>query len=294
MSDAQEKRRKLPPWLTKRVSWQGKFSDTQGVLEELHLASVCSNAHCPNRHECYNEGTATFMILGTQCTRRCTFCAVGKGEPTPLETDEPERVAEAARRMNLSHVVVTSVTRDDLPDGGSAAFARTIRAIRQALPEATVEVLTPDFEGVREDILRVADAEPDVFNHNVETVPSLYPRVRPQADFDRSVALLALVKRERPHIRTKSGLMLGLGESPEEVKQALERLREAGCELITLGQYLAPSREHLPVAEFVTPEQFDAYGRLARSLGFAGVASAPFVRSSYHAFELLRASKGEG
>ena len=219
---------------------------------------------------------------------------MGKGEPTPLETDEPERVAEAARRMNLSHVVVTSVTRDDLPDGGSAAFARTIRAIRQALPEATVEVLTPDFEGVREDILRVADAEPDVYNHNVETVPSLYPRVRPQADFDRSVALLALVKRERPHIRTKSGLMLGLGESPEEVKQALERLREAGCELITLGQYLAPSREHLPVAEFVTPEQFDAYGRLARSLGFAGVASAPFVRSSYHAFELLRASKGEG
>ena len=292
MSARKETHRRLPPWLTKRISWGGKFAFTEGTLADLRLATVCSSAHCPNRHECYNEGTATFLILGRRCTRSCRFCAVEKGEPQALEADEPERVAEAARRMKLAHVVITSVTRDDLADGGSAQFERTIGAVRRATAEATVEVLTPDFAGRAQDILRVAEARPDVYNHNIETVPSLYPTVRPGADFERSVGLLALVKRDRPELLTKSGLMLGLGESAAQVKEVLERLREAGCDLLTLGQYLAPSSAHLAVERFVPPEEFEEYGRLARSMGFAGAASGPFVRSSYHAFELFRASKG--
>jgi len=291
MSAKGRKTGKFPPWLRKRISWRGRFAATQATIDDLHVATVCSSAHCPNRHECYNEGTATFMILGTCCTRACRFCAVEKREPSPVEADEPERVAEAARRMGLEHVVVTSVTRDDLPDGGSGQFARTIRALRRAVPAATVEVLTPDFAGRAEDIRRVAEAGPDVYNHNVETVPSLYDRVRPGAAFDRSLALLKLVKDEFPRILTKSGLMLGLGETFEEVRSVLGALRGASCELLTLGQYLAPSKAHLPVVRFVEPEEFDRLARLAREMGFQGVASGPFVRSSYRAFQLLRKSR---
>lgn len=288
MPEKKQKAGKFPSWLKKRISWRGRFNATQSTLDDLRVATVCASAHCPNRHECFNEGTATFMILGTRCTRACRFCAVEKGDPLPLEADEPERVAEAARRLGLEHVVVTSVTRDDLPDGGGEQFARTIRALRRALPGATVEVLTPDFVGRAKDIRRVADAGPDVYNHNVETVPSLYEEVRPGADFGRSVALLKLVKDAYPEILTKSGLMLGLGETFEQAQEVLRALRDACCDLLTLGQYLAPSKAHLPVVRFVAPEEFDRFAELAREMGFRGVASGPFVRSSYRAFQLLK------
>jgi len=291
MSENNEKKSKFPPWLKKRISWDGKFNHTQATLDDLRLATVCSNARCPNRHECYNEGTATFMILGTNCTRRCRFCAIGKDAPKPIEHDEPDRVAEAARRLGLEHVVVTSVTRDDLDDGGSEQFACTIAVVRRVLPEATVEVLTPDFLGCAEDIRRVAEAGPDVYNHNVETVPDFYEAVRPGADFGRSVALLKLVKDEYPDILTKSGIMLGLGETVAQVESAMKSLRKAGCDLLTLGQYLAPSKDHINVVEFVEPAQFDEYAKTARKMGFIGVASGPFVRSSYHASRLLRNSR---
>jgi len=272
--------RRFPPWLRKRLPPRGKMEPVHALLCELKLHTVCQEAHCPNMGECFAHGTATFMILGDVCTRNC------KGTP-PLAPDpeEPQHVAEAARQMGLRHVVVTSVTRDDLPDGGSAHFADTIRQIHR-LTEATVEVLTPDFEGRVPDVDRVLDAGPEVFNHNVETVPRLYAQVRPMADYGRSLDVLAHAAERRDAPLTKSGIMVGLGERDEEVLAVLRDLRAAGCRMLTIGQYLAPSQGHHPVVEFVPPEHFERYGAKAAEMGFEGVASGPFVRSSYKAAEM--------
>jgi len=282
---------RLPEWLRRPLATPGRATAVEGLLGELRLNTVCQSAKCPNRGECYASGTATFLIMGDACTRGCRFCAVDTRPPEPLDPDEPARVAEAARRMGLSHVVVTAVTRDDVADGGAAHFVAVIEALRAALPEAKVEVLTSDFAGRLGSVDAVVDAAPDVFNHNVETIPRLYPDVRPGADYRRSLEVLARVKERcgqvgRDPIPTKSGLMLGLGETEDEVVGVMRDLRAAGCDLLTLGQYLRPSPAHLPVVEFVRPAVFDRLAERARELGFAGVAAAPFVRSSYHAGEL--------
>lgn len=272
--------RKFPPWLSKRLPREEELAAVREALEDLHLATVCQEARCPNQCECFARGTATFMILGRTCTRGCTFCAVSGGCPDEVDREEPERVALAAERMGLRHVVVTSVTRDDLPDGGSEQFARTIRAVHRRCG-ATIEVLTPDFQGRGEDIDRVAGARPEIFNHNVETVPRLYPEVRPEADYRRSLAVL---ERAAGHAGTpivKSGLMVGLGETQEEVEDLLRDLHGAGCRVVTIGQYLAPSAEHHPVVEFVRPERFRQMEEIALEMGFKAAVSGPFVRSSY-------------
>ncbi len=278
--------RRLPVWLRRPIARTGTYADVDGVLAELNLNTVCRSAKCPNRGECFSEGTATFLIMGDVCTRDCRFCAVDSRVPAPLDPAEPQRVAEAARRMGLTHVVITSVTRDDVSDGGAAHFAETIRAVRSVLPEAAVEVLTSDFAGDLASVDIVAGALPDVFNHNLETVPRLYPEVRPQAEYARSLEVLEHVSAAHPEIPTKSGLMLGLGETTAEVLAVLGDLREVGVSMLTLGQYLRPSPAHLPVAEFVEPSTFAEMAREAYRLGFSAVASAPFVRSSYHAGEL--------
>ncbi len=259
---------------------------TEGILTDLRLQTVCESARCPNRTECWSQQTATFMILGNVCTRPCGFCSVPKGKTELVELDEPERVAEAAERLGLSHVVITSVTRDDLPDGGADHFYNCVLAVRERTG-AAVEVLTPDFMGNTDAIDRVLESSPDVFNHNTETVPRLYHRVRRNADYQRTLDLLARVKTRRPEIPSKSGLMLGLGETVQEVLEVCADLRSVGCEMITIGQYLQPSAEHLPVERFVPPEEFDEIGKLVRQLGFGMVASGPFVRSSYHAGEMV-------
>jgi lipoic acid synthetase len=259
---------------------------TEHLLRELRLETVCENARCPNRPECYSRRTATFMILGNVCTRPCGFCSVPRGTPEPLEEDEPERVAEAAFRLGLKHVVITSVTRDDLSDGGADHFYRCIRAVR-ARTGAAVEVLTPDFLGDTAAIDRVLGAEPEVYNHNMETVPRFYRKVRGRAEYQRSLDLLAYVKRKAPHVVTKSGLMLGLGETTEELLDTLADLRAVHCDTLTLGQYLTPTLKHIPVARYLPPEEFEALAVLARSMGFRKVASGPFVRSSYHADEMV-------
>jgi lipoic acid synthetase len=280
--------RRLPSWLKRPLPRANGNFFTQNLLTELRLETVCENARCPNRPECYSRRTATFMILGNVCSRPCGFCAVPRGLPRDLEDDEPERVAEAAARLGLKHVVITSVTRDDLPDGGADHFRRCILAVRRRTA-ATIEVLTPDFLGDRRAIARVLEADPEVFNHNMETVPRLYRKVRGRADYQRSLDLLAFVKEQAPDTVTKSGLMLGLGETAEELLNTLADLRCVSCDTLTLGQYLAPTLKHLPVVRFVPPEEFDAVAVLARSLGFQQVASGPFVRSSYHADEMVTA-----
>jgi lipoic acid synthetase len=277
--------RRLPAWLKRPLPQGNENFFTHNLLRALRLETVCENARCPNRPECYSRRTATFMILGNVCTRPCGFCSVPRGEPRALEDDEPARVAEAAGRLGLRHVVITSVTRDDLPDGGAEHFYQCILAVR-ARTGAAVEVLTPDFLGDVAAVDRVLEARPDVYNHNVETVPRLYRKVRGRAEYQRSLDLLARVKRRAPDILTKSGLMLGLGETTEELLEVLADLRAVACDALTLGQYLAPTLRHIPVARFVPPEEFDALGALARSLGFRRVASGPFVRSSYHADEM--------
>jgi lipoic acid synthetase len=284
--------RRLPAWLKRPLPRGNSNSFTKHLLAELRLETVCENARCPNRAECYARKTATFMILGNVCTRPCGFCAVPRGKPLRLEESEPDRVAEAAARLGLRHVVITSVTRDDLPDGGAEHFYRTVLAVR-ARTGAVVEVLTPDFLGNVSAIERVLQARPQVYNHNLETVPRLYRRVRRNADYRRSLELLHYVKRQDPTIETKSGIMLGLGESIEEVFELFAHLRDVACDLLTIGQYLQPSPSHLPVERFVPPDEFDAIGRLARRLGFNRVASGPFVRSSYHAEEMTD-PRGEG
>ena len=256
-------------------------------LRHARLHTVCESARCPNLGECFSRPAAAFLILGNRCTRRCGFCAVEKGAPLPLDPGEPAAVAEAARELGLSYVVVTSVTRDDLADGGAAQFAATIGAVGQALPGARVEVLTPDFGGNEGAIRTVAQAGPEVFNHNLETAPGLYARVRPGADYRRSLALLRMVKTLAPGMATKSGLMLGLGETAAEVEAVMEDLLAAGVEVLTLGQYLAPSRRHLPVARYLEPEEFEIWAEKGKAKGFRQVWAGPLVRSSYHAEEIM-------
>jgi lipoic acid synthetase len=285
--DSRGRSRRLPSWLKRSLPQGNGNFHTDKLLRELRLETVCENARCPNRPECYARRTATFMILGNVCTRPCGFCSVSKGTPEALEADEPQRVAEAAARLGLRHVVITSVTRDDLPDGGADHFYRCILAVR-ARTGAVVEVLTPDFLGNKRAINRVLEAQPEVYNHNLETVPRLYKKVRGRAEYQRSLDLLAHVKRRAPEIITKSGLMLGLGETTEELLEVLADLRAVHCDTLTLGQYLTPTLKHIPVKRYVPPEEFDALAELARALGFRQVASGPFVRSSYHADEFAK------
>ena len=279
--------RRLPKWLKRNVPAGNQLNSTTKLLEELRLETVCENAKCPNRMECYSQQTATFMIVGNVCTRPCGFCAVGRGRPDALELDEPARVAEAALRLGLKHVVITSVTRDDLPDGGAEHFYQCVLAVRQKTG-ASVEVLTPDFVHNRAALARVVAAAPEVFNHNVETVPRLYRRVRgPKSDYRWTLGLLQQVKELNPSIKTKSGLMLGLGETTDELFEVLTDLLDVGCDFLTLGQYLQPAQDrYLPVARYVTPAEFAWLGQAAKDLGFKKVASGPFVRSSYHARDM--------
>jgi len=279
-------RPRLPEWLRIRLPTSDTFARTRGLLDELKLHTVCESAKCPNHWECWSKGTATFMIGGDRCTRACGFCAVTTAKPLTLEADEPARVAEATRRMRLKHVVITAVARDDLPDGGAEHFRRTIEAVRALSPDVVIEVLTPDFNDRDESIDAVLLARPHIFNHNLETVRRLTPSVRHRATYDRSLRVLGKVKaRGGESLHTKSGLMLGLGESEEELFEALGDLRKIGCDLLTLGQYLQPTLKHLPVVEFVPPAKFADYQEAAEKMGFKHVASGPMVRSSYHADE---------
>jgi lipoyl synthase len=284
--------RRLPSWLKRALPRGNENFFTYNLLRELGLETVCENARCPNRPECYSRRTATFMILGNVCTRPCGFCSVPRGHPEQLQDDEPERVAEAAARLGLRHVVITSVTRDDLPDGGADHFHRCVLAVRRRTG-AAVEVLTPDFLGDKAAIERVLEARPEVYNHNTETVPRLYKRVRGRAEYERSLDLLAHVKSRCPEMVTKSGLMLGLGESRDELLDVLADLRAVKCDTLTLGQYLAPTLKHIPVARYVPPAEFDELKELALGLGFKHVASGPFVRSSYHADEMVDHASGD-
>ena len=277
-----------PPWLKRRLPAGPVYGTVCHTIGARKLHTVCQEAQCPNQWECFSNKTATFLILGARCTRRCRFCAVAHGPQGPPDPEEPARLAEAAAEMGLEYVVVTSVTRDDLPDGGAGVFAATIRAIRRRLPQALVEVLIPDFEGSLAALDTVLDARPDVLNHNLETVPRLYATVRPEADYARSLHLLEASRVRAPSIPTKSGLMLGLGESDAEIRLSLAALAAVDCRMVTLGQYLQPSPEHLPVATYVTPEAFEGWRREALAMGFDQAACGPLVRSSYQARELFQ------
>jgi lipoic acid synthetase len=291
MSEDKEKRKRLakPPWLRRRIPSGSTYQEVQRLLKDTSLHTVCREACCPNLGECYSRGTATFLILGDRCTRNCRFCAVSHGVPLPLDPDEPARVAEAVEKLGLRYVVITSVTRDDLPDGGAGIFSQTIRMIQRRTPASMVEVLIPDFQGNPEALKTVLEGRPDVLNHNVETVPRLYPTVRPGAVYRRSVEVLSRARNLDRSVPTKSGFMLGLGETSEEVRQVMGDLVDAGCRILTLGQYLQPSQDHLPVERFIRPEEFDEWKQTGLAMGFAEVASGPFVRSSYHAHELFQA-----
>ena len=278
-----------PGWLRAPAPAGGNYSDLKGLIGRLRLHTVCESAACPNVGECWNHRTATFMILGNVCTRRCGFCAVQKGAPMPVDYDEPRRVAEAIETMGLKFAVITSVNRDDRKDGGAELFALTIRAIRERVPGCGVEVLIPDFQGSREALAVVLEAAPDVLNHNTETVPRLYRQVRLGARYERSLELLERAKQMSPATPVKSGLMLGLGETLDEVRQAMRDLRAHAVDILTLGQYLRPSPKHLPIVRYVTPDEFDALGAAGREMGFAHVESGPLVRSSYHAARAVKA-----
>lgn len=278
--------RRLPSWARKKLGSPEVIHRMKSILRKRNLHTVCESARCPNIGECFSKPTATFLILGDVCTRTCGFCSVDKeAPPLAVDPDEPGNVAEAAKELGLRHAVVTSVTRDDLPDGGAAQFALTIRAIRDNISAILIEVLTPDFGGDRGALAAVFDARPDIFNHNVETVPSLYPRVRPQADFRRSLDVLSMARAHG--LTTKSGIMVGLGETPDEVREVLGELRSAGCDAVTIGQYLRPTRKSLEVVEYVSPGVFDEYAEYGRSIGIKHVYSGPFVRSSYNAESLF-------
>ncbi|MEW6585316.1 MAG: lipoyl synthase [Nitrospirota bacterium] len=275
---------RLPEWIRTRNN--GEVHNTKRILRSYGLSTVCEEARCPNMGKCFSRPTAAFMILGSKCTRNCAFCSVDSSLPGPPDRDEPERVAMAARVMGLRHVVITSVTRDDLHDGGASHFAETVRAVRKKSHGVKIEVLTPDFGGIFRSLNAVLDSMPDVYNHNVETVPRLYPMLRPSAEYRRSLSILEYAKNASPEIYTKSGLMLGLGEKITEVMSVLRDLRNAGCDMITVGQYLRPSRLNVPVVEYVRPEIFEKLRIAALSMGFKHVASAPLVRSSMNAEEM--------
>jgi len=279
-----------PHWLKRKIYSGATCLKVKSLLHDFKLNTVCEEARCPNAGECFSRGTATFLILGNLCTRTCGFCAIEHGPPKEPDSDEPYNVAKAVQRLGLNYVVITSVTRDDLPDGGAEHFDRTINEIRKRVPGACIEVLVPDFQGSKAAIKTIVESRPDVINHNIETVPRLYPIARPEADYYRSLSLLELVHQYAPDITTKSGLMLGLGESSGEVREAMRGLLDVNCSILTLGQYLQPSGKHLPVRRFVTPQQFDWWKAETLKMGFKGVASGPFVRSSYNARELYESS----
>jgi len=276
--------KRLPPWFKIKHTESERFAEVRRLVRTNNLHTVCSSAACPNQNECWNAGTATFMILGNICTRGCTFCNVPKGRPEGLDLEEPARVADAVVSLKLRYAVVTSVTRDDLADGGSGIFAETIRFIRSKAPECRIEVLVPDFHGSREALRTVLNAGPDVLNHNVETVPSLYSRVRPQADYRRSLQLLKTAKAHN-NILTKTGIMVGLGESIAELLTVFSELGDAGCDILTIGQYLRPGKDHVLVEKYYHPDEFDDLRAYALSMGFSHVVAGPLVRSSYHAGE---------
>ncbi len=280
----------LPPWIRERKVRLSGLHELKKLMRTRGLHTVCEEARCPNRTECFERKTATFLVCGDVCTRACGFCNVTSGRPAPLDPDEAANVARAVAEMGLEHVVLTSVDRDDLPDGGAAHWVRVVEAVKELEPRRTVEVLVPDFQGDGAAIDRVADARPDVFNHNVETVPRLYPTVRPKAVFERSVALLARVKARHPGTVTKSGLMLGLGEEDGEVLDVFRALRAAGVDVVTVGQYLRPAAWNLPVVSYATPERFEALREAGTAMGFSYVFAGPFVRSSYRAEEALAES----
>lgn len=282
-------RERLAPWLKKRLPLGDMVDHVRDLMDGKELHTVCQSARCPNLNECWSRKAATFMIMGDICTRTCRFCTVPKGKPAPLDVDEPEKVADAAATLGLRHVVVTSVDRDDLPDQGADHFARTIHALRARLPEAAIEVLTPDFRGDEGLVDHVVDAMPTIFNHNLETVPQLYARVRPGAGYERSLRVLERAKERQPGVFTKSGLMLGLGEAADQLEQVLKDLRAHDVDILTLGQYLRPTLAQLPVERFIPPEEFDGWTEKGKALGFLSVASGPFVRSSYNADEVYAA-----
>jgi lipoic acid synthetase len=274
---------KKPEWIKVRLPSSPVFFSTKGLISDLRLHTVCESAQCPNRWECWSQGTATFMIAGDRCTRACGFCAVTTAKPFALEADEPQRVAEAVKRMKLKHVVVTAVARDDMTDGGAQHFAQTIHAIRDANPGIVIEVLTPDFNGREESLRAVLNAEPHIFNHNVETCERLTPLVRSRAKYALSLSVLQRAKQMSPRVVTKSGVMLGLGETETELFQTMDDLRAASVQVLTIGQYLRPSPKHLPVIAYIHPDQFKTYEEIAYAKGFDHVSSGPLVRSSYHA-----------
>ena len=278
---------KKPPWLKKRIPPYQDLLKVKSILAATDLHTVCEEARCPNLGECFSRGTATFLILGEVCTRNCGFCAVQHGNPAPPAEDEPNRIIRAVLEMGIRYAVITSVTRDDLPDGGASFFARTISAIREQDQGIKIEVLVPDFRGDLSSLETILRTSPDVLNHNVETIARLYPQVRPQADYKRSLDLLKKSKELYPHIHTKSGFMLGLGETQEEVLELLRDLRNTGCDFLTIGQYLQPRQDRLPVVRYVPPEEFDMYKKVGLEMGLKAVASGPFVRSSFHASELF-------
>ena len=278
---------KKPPWLKKRIPPIQEIEKVKAILARGNLHTVCEEARCPNLGDCFSKGTATFLILGRVCTRNCGFCAVERGTPLPLNESEPETVARAVGELRLQYVVLTSVTRDDLQDGGASHYAEAIRAIRALDPGVKIEVLIPDLKGDRTALETALKEQPDVLNHNVETVPRLYPQVRPQADYKGSLELIRRAKEIGPSLLTKSGFMLGLGETQEEVLNLLTDLREVGCDFLTIGQYLQPRSDRLPVVRYVPPEEFEEYRRIAQDMGFKGVASGPFVRSSFHASQMF-------
>jgi len=292
MTAVETNRPRLPEWLRMPLPTADTFGHTRSLLDELKLHTVCESAKCPNHWECWSKGTATFMIAGDRCTRACGFCAVSTAKPFPLEADEPARVAEATRRMKLKHVVITAVARDDLKDGGAEHFRHTIEKVRELNPGIVIEVLVPDFNESDDAIEMVLAANPHIFNHNLETVRRLTPSVRHRATYDRSLSVLTKVKAKLGgEVYTKSGMMLGLGETETEVLTAMEDLRAAKCDILTLGQYLQPSLKHLPLVEYISPAQFVTYARAAQAMGFVHVASGPLVRSSYHADEFSAGGK---
>ncbi len=283
VAEPAQKRPRLPEWFRVQLPAASAYFATRNLIDDLSLHTVCESARCPNHWECWSKGTATFMIAGDRCTRACGFCAVDTRKPMALEVDEPARVAEATRRMQLKHVVITAVARDDLADGGAEHFRQVIDRVREVNPGVIVEVLVPDFQDDDEAIETVLSARPDIFNHNLETVRRLTPSVRSVATYERSLSVLHKVRERAPKLHTKSGLMLGLGETEEELHEAMRDLRNAGCDILTLGQYLQPTKKHLRVVDFIHPDKFAEYQQTAEDLGFIHVASGPLVRSSYHA-----------